>query len=83
MLVNLLNENIGMHFVKLSNMYKIGVWNSLYRISNDSYIDFISINFISFNINFRGKIIINIAFARGGVHLPIAHALRLLSTKEL
>ena len=25
----------------------------------------------------------NIAFARGGAHLPIAHALRLLSTKEL
>ena len=24
-----------------------------------------------------------IAFARGGAHLPIAHALRLLSTKEL
>ena len=25
----------------------------------------------------------NIAFARGGAHLPIAHALCLLSTKEL
>ena len=25
----------------------------------------------------------NIAFARGGAHLPIAHALRLLSTQEL
>ena len=25
----------------------------------------------------------NIAFARGGSHLPIAHALRLLSTQEL
>ena len=25
----------------------------------------------------------NIAFARGGAHLPIAHALRLLSTKDL
>ena len=25
----------------------------------------------------------NIAFARGGAHLPITHALRLLSTKEL
>ena len=25
----------------------------------------------------------NIAFARGVAHLPIAHALRLLSTKEL
>ena len=27
--------------------------------------------------------ILKIAFARGGAHLPIAHALRLLSTKEL
>ena len=25
---------------------------------------------------------INIAFARGGAHLPIAHALRLLSTQD-
>ena len=25
----------------------------------------------------------NIAFARGGAHLPLAHALRLLSTQEL
>ena len=25
----------------------------------------------------------NIAFAKGGAHLPIAHALRLLSTQEL
>ena len=25
----------------------------------------------------------NIAFAKGGTHLPIAHALRLLSTQEL
>ena len=25
----------------------------------------------------------NIAFARGGAHLPIAHALRLLSTNEI
>ena len=25
----------------------------------------------------------NIAFARGGAHLPISHALRLLSTKEI
>ena len=29
------------------------------------------------------KVNVNIAFARGGSHLPIAHALRLLSTKEL
>ena len=28
-------------------------------------------------------LILNIAFAIGGAHLPIAHALRLLSTKEL
>ena len=31
-------------------------------------------------ISFQYK---NIEFARGGAHLPIAHALRLLSTKEL
>ena len=29
------------------------------------------------------RISTNIAFARGGAHLPIAHALRLLSTQEL
>ena len=45
------------------------------------------------NFNFLGKPLLgekyvegrrkNIAFARGGAHLPIAHALRLLSTQEL
>ena len=29
------------------------------------------------------EIVSNMAFARGGAHLPIAHALRLLSTQEL
>ena len=29
------------------------------------------------------KVSLDIAFARGGAHLPIAHALRLLSTQEL
>ena len=32
---------------------------------------------------YHGKTSRNIAFARGGAHLPIAHALRLLSTQEL
>ena len=31
----------------------------------------------------ESKSMVNIAFARGGAHLPIAHALRLLSTQEL
>ena len=33
--------------------------------------------------NLRLTTLLDIAFARGGAHLPIAHALRLLSTKEL
>ena len=31
----------------------------------------------------RIKIVLNIAFARGGAHLPIAHALRLLFLDEI
>ena len=34
------------------------------------------------NISRQLEIKINIVFARGGAHLPIAHALRLLSTKD-
>ena len=46
---------------------------------------FILIEKESRNLNLGLKLIhsVNIAFARGGAHLPIAHALRLLSTKEL
>ena len=38
---------------------------------------------IGMNIEYNVVAKQNIAFARGGAHLPIAHALRLLSTNEI
>ena len=62
-------------------------WNLLHAEKGESFLTFFSLRvrkvFPKYKRAHFTNNTVNIAFARGGAHLPIAHALRLLSTQEL
>ena len=90
----LLSQQQEIHFsVTIFSTLLIGLWSTkqantlpvlftLVRNVNSAITENIGHTYLSSQaLEFVGKYTVNIAFARGGAHLPIAHALRLLSTK--